>query len=230
MRRLAAVLSIVAWAALPVCAQRHSSHGGSVAHSAPAFHASPSAPARSRSAVPPRVPAARVYRGAPQFRGGVAGNPGVRRGGFPDRHRRPYISPYRAAYPYAIVPWVGPGYLGYSGAFDSGDSQDASAAANSGYDDQGADSQPQGPWPALGPYAPGAGASNSAPAGEEAVTLIFKDGRPAEQIHNYMLTRTTLFVGDANRREIPLDQIDLTATANVNREAGIEFGLPQSLN
>jgi hypothetical protein len=154
----------------------------------------------------------------------------MRRGDLPDhRRRRPYISPYRTAYPYVIAPWIGPGYLGYPGTLDYGDSQDASSASGS-YDDQGADTQAPEPWPLLGPYAPSGNASNTPQASEEAVTLIFKDGRPAEQIHNYVLTRTTLFVGDANRREIPLDQIDLTATANVNRTAGIDFALPQSLN
>jgi hypothetical protein len=66
------------------------------------------------------------------------------------------------------------------------------------------------------------------PASEEAVTLIFKDGRPPEQIHNYVLTRTTLYVGDQHRRAIPTDQLDLVATAKVNQDAGVEFQLPNA--
>jgi hypothetical protein len=65
-----------------------------------------------------------------------------------------------------------------------------------------------------------------APASEEAVTLVFKDGRPPEQIHNYLMTANTLYVGDQRRREIPVDQLDLAATAKVNREAGVDFHLP----
>jgi hypothetical protein len=65
------------------------------------------------------------------------------------------------------------------------------------------------------------------PASEEAVTLIFKDGRPPEQIHNYLLTRSTLYVGDPHRA-IPTDQLDLDATAKVNQAAGVDFQLPDS--
>ena len=58
------------------------------------------------------------------------------------------------------------------------------------------------------------------------VTLVFKDGRPPQQIHNYLLTATTLSVLDQRRQEIPVDQIDLAATAKVNRAAGASFALP----
>jgi hypothetical protein len=64
----------------------------------------------------------------------------------------------------------------------------------------------------------------------EAVTLVFKDGRPPEQIHNYILTRTTLFVRDQHARKIPTDQLDLAATAKVNQDAGVDFQLPGTLN
>jgi hypothetical protein len=57
------------------------------------------------------------------------------------------------------------------------------------------------------------------------VTLVFKDGRPAEHIHNYLLTRTTLYVQDGRRREIPVDELDLAATVKVNHEAGVDFQL-----
>ena len=65
-----------------------------------------------------------------------------------------------------------------------------------------------------------------APEGEEPVTIVFKDGRQPEQIHNYILTRSTLFVGDKQRREIPTEQLDLAATAKANQDAGIDFRLP----
>jgi hypothetical protein len=59
-----------------------------------------------------------------------------------------------------------------------------------------------------------------------AVTLVFKDGRPPETIHNYALTRTTLYVTDAKPQEIPVDDLNLPATEKVNREAGVKFQLP----
>jgi hypothetical protein len=64
------------------------------------------------------------------------------------------------------------------------------------------------------------------PADEEAVTLIFKDGRPSEQIHNYILTAKTLYVQDERRRVIPVEQLDLAATEKANLDAGVEFQLP----
>jgi hypothetical protein len=66
------------------------------------------------------------------------------------------------------------------------------------------------------------------PEPEDAVTLVFKDGRPNEQIRNYMLTRTTLYVQDAQRRVIPVADLDLAATQKVNKEAGVDFQLPGS--
>jgi hypothetical protein len=61
---------------------------------------------------------------------------------------------------------------------------------------------------------------------QDAVTLIYNDGRPPEQIHNYMLTSTRLYVMDENRCAIPVSQLDLDATKRVNRDAGIDFRLP----
>jgi hypothetical protein len=41
-----------------------------------------------------------------------------------------------------------------------------------------------------------------------------------------LLTAHTLTVLDPQRRDIPVDQIDLAATSRANREAGVEFALP----
>lgn len=64
------------------------------------------------------------------------------------------------------------------------------------------------------------------PVREDAVTVIFKDGRPAEQIRNYLLTSTTLTVLDARRRQIPLDDVNVDATVAANRAAGVDFRVP----
>jgi len=66
------------------------------------------------------------------------------------------------------------------------------------------------------------------PAEETAVTLIFRNGRAPEQIHNYLLTPTTLTILDQPYRQIPLDQIDIAATVEKNREAGVDFRIPGS--
>ena len=67
------------------------------------------------------------------------------------------------------------------------------------------------------------------PTNEEGVKLVFKDRRPPEEIHNYALTPTTLFVLDQRRRDIPIGEIDLAATEKVNRDAGVNFQLPATL-
>jgi hypothetical protein len=60
----------------------------------------------------------------------------------------------------------------------------------------------------------------------DAVTLVFKDGRAQEKIHNYALTRTTLYVTDGRRREIPIASLDLVETEKANRADGVRFQLP----
>ena len=60
-------------------------------------------------------------------------------------------------------------------------------------------------------------------------TLIFKDGRPSAQVHNYALTATTLYALDGeSRQEIPLSLLDVPATVAANRAAGVDFALPVS--
>ena len=75
------------------------------------------------------------------------------------------------------------------------------------------------------PYAPPV-ASVAPPAEEDALTLIFKDGRPSERIRNYALTHTSLYITGKHTREIPLDELDLPATERVNHAAGMDFRVP----
>jgi len=81
--------------------------------------------------------------------------------------------------------------------------------------------------PPYQPQTPSAVAA--APEDEDAVTLIFKDGRPSQHIHNYAMTRSTLYVQDKGKRhrEIPLADLDLPATVKANREAGVSFEVPE---
>jgi hypothetical protein len=133
-------------------------------------------------------------------------------------------------------PYLLPSYLDYPDSYDS--SQDSYNAApqpapdNGPYEEPPADEYgppPSGsytPWPYGSQPAPSQAEPSSPPVPEEPVTLVFKDGRPPEQIHNYLLTATTLSVLDQRRHDIPVDQIDLAATAKVNRDAGVSFALP----
>jgi len=120
-----------------------------------------------------------------------------------------------------VAPWPGwaaPEYLGYGDDTGYGDTSAAQGDENGAYDAQ--NQEPDQPE-FRQPYQPA-----SAPASESAVTLIYKDGRPREQIHNYILTRTKLFVQDEPHRTIPVEQLDLAATGMINREAGVVFQLP----
>jgi hypothetical protein len=116
----------------------------------------------------------------------------------------------------------------------------ADNSAAEGYDDQPgqtdqgsdqADDQPDNqeppPWPGA-PYAAPPSQPSPQPTSENetGVTLIFKDGRSPELIQNYVVTQGTLYVGDRYHRQIPLDQLDLPATVQVNRELGADFRLP----
>jgi hypothetical protein len=132
-------------------------------------------------------------------------------------------------------PYLLPSYLDYPDSYDS--QSDSSSVASQPYEDNGPyeapppaqyEAPPSGSytsWP-YGSQAAPSQAEPSSPVLEAPVILVFKDGRPPQQIHNYLLTATTLSVLDQRRQDIPVDQIDLAATAKVNRDAGVSFALP----
>ena len=160
-----------------------------------------------------------------------------------DRYGRSFFSDRRRDRSFFVIPdWIGLGTLGcYQDSSVYDDSDDSGAPGC--YDEQAPepdqptiyggddDGPPPDEQPAYEPpvYEPPAETQRPAqlPANETATTIVFKDGRPSEQVHNYALTQTTLYVLDQRQRDIPLDQIDLAATEKVNRGTGIEFRIPQ---
>jgi hypothetical protein len=59
------------------------------------------------------------------------------------------------------------------------------------------------------------------------VTLVFNDGRPPEQVNNYVLTGSSIFIAEhGHQRVIRVADLDLPATVAQNREAGVDFVLP----
>ena len=245
MRRLATVALLVIGFALPVCAQRGASRGGFSGRSALAFRGGSSRSAPSRFTASPGS-SSRSFSAARGLQRGAAGRFMARPPYTGSRRtRRPYRPSYGAGVRYGVPGYgvqgyVVPGLPGpYSLAYPYGMGYDDSAASpNSapagsdgpyGYD---AESAPQEQSAPRMPYSPASDQAQPSPAPEsaEAVTLVFKDGRPPEQIHNYILTRTTLLVRDQHPRNIPTDQIDLAATAKVNQDAGVDFQLPGTLN
>jgi outer membrane murein-binding lipoprotein Lpp len=57
-------------------------------------------------------------------------------------------------------------------------------------------------------------------------TLVFRDGRRSE-VQNYAIVGNTLWVFHDQRRErIPLAELDLKATEQVNQDQGVDFSVP----
>ncbi len=152
--------------------------------------------------------------------------------------RSRYRTPYRSAIVFGGLPWYGPwldlsasDFLDYPdepGYDDSTITPYSPDYAGQGYDYPQADQEPLAPPANYQPFygSPQTSSPSNSLVSQEAVTLIFKDHRPNEVIHNYLLTGTTLTVWDQNPRNIPVDQIDIVATEKVNRSAGVDFYLP----
>jgi hypothetical protein len=230
LRVLASAMFVSGLMILPARAQHGGSHsGGSAGHAAPAFHSS--GVAHSSFA-----PAARFGGYA---HGPTPGRVAVRGNGY----RTPRHYGYGSA---GAIGWVGPGYLSYG---DSGPYMDASDT-DQGNPDAGDEiaavpyvDQPPVPAPqesyAPTPYdAPPTAPYQQAPQRparqstaeplpeEDALTIVFKDGRTPLQVHNYMLTTTMLYVRDRGRKDIPLTDVDIAATQTANKNVGVEFQVP----
>ncbi len=174
--------------------------------------------------------------GAPPFGGTQANGGQTRRYPYPEHRNRPYY----ANGLYFAPGWIGGGYYGYG----------------YGYTDEPAPSEPQNPSagpdiypqpasqssdngspidydqaaagiPPRPPYDPESAPAPDLPE-QPQLTLFFKDGRPPQKVGNYAVTRTTLYIYDgARRRELSVDLLDLPQTEKVNREAGVDFNVPE---
>jgi hypothetical protein len=138
-----------------------------------------------------------------------------------------------------VPTYVGYGY--YGGFYGSPDDssyadqpQAAPANQDANYQDMNAQAPPPdsgyegsyGQSPARPAYQSQAAAPTAIPD-QPKTTLLFKDGRPPQQVQNYAVTSTTLYVLDGERRRaIPLDEIDLPQTQKTNRDAGLDFDIP----
>jgi len=222
----------------PLSAQRAGATGSVAAgHFAGAVHAGP-APTFSGASrnIAPSVHSPSAQVGQPRhWPGGVPTHPtGGNRNGR-NGQRYPAV--------YAGYPWLAFGYgapLGYSmpyaGDGDATDGPSPMPQADEASIDYGA--EPPSPQvagdgaPSFRPPYQGAyqGPSQAAPVhAQPATVLIFKDGRPPEKVHNYALTGSTLYALDGDlRREIPLALVNVPATVETNRAAGVDFSLPVS--
>ena len=106
-------------------------------------------------------------------------------------------------------------YTDYGGAHDAGV--------------QGSDYPPPYPQQAYGQAPPVSPSRPEYPGAteEEQLTLIFRNGRAPQTMRNYMMDAKVLTDMDPQHFErIPLDEIDLAATAQVNRARGVDFTVP----
>jgi hypothetical protein len=173
----------------------------------------------------------------------------------PDRggiiYQNPYagLGNYYSGYPYGL------GFYGddWGGGYDTSDSTNYQDSPYYGPDQyNGFDPQAQGQgyaqiqpqtWPPDAgtgqgmaqlnpdtPYRPYYGAPHpvSSQTVEPVVTLVFKDHRPNQQIHNYLINGDTITVWDQHPHEIALDQLDIAATEKINHDAGTDLFLPEA--
>lgn len=213
------------------CAQRGGSRGGFSGHAASGFHGSVGSAGRSGFAAAPRFSGGGFARPMPVRGPGFSGGRGPV--GRRPVNRVPYA---RGRSVFALSPWVGPGYVGYPYGFgypDSSFDTDANDAQTYGaqpeypqqpsYPEYGV--APEPPIPYVEQTPPPQRVAAPLPA-EDAVTIVFKDGRAPLEVHNYVLTRTTLFVRDQRHRDIPVSDVDVAATVKANHDAGVDFQVP----
>ena len=160
-----------------------------------------------------------------------------------------YAYPGLYGYPYYPYPYViDPGFYNW-GLSDYSDNQQGANDNSSAYQTPGYTTEPlypdEGPsqyQPHRDAYAPPAAASapvqlqeyhfadsNSQSTAGPSLTVMFKDHRTPLKVQNYMVNSTSLTDLDREHFErIPLDQVDIAATAQINRRHGIDFQVPIS--
>jgi hypothetical protein len=163
--------------------------------------------------------------------GDLSGSQGARGQGGGGQGRYPYVyGSYPVGVPYAFGPSFG--YSAIGGDSDDYDEQPIGPQRQMAQPVEAAPPPPNDPVmatnnaPAFRPEYQGAPAAVSVRA-QPATTLIFKDGRPDAKVHNYALTGSTLYALDGDtRQEIPLASLNLPATVEANRAAGVDFAVP----
>jgi hypothetical protein len=186
-----------------------------------------------------RYPSLPIHEGPrpPSTAAGPSHRPDDGRRGVAYRNHTPYIyTGYTWLNSFGYGFPVAYGGLPYAGQDDAGGGPPPSPQQADYVDQPPADHAPEPPGPEVASNAPSTfrpayqGQAVDAPVNPQpATTLIFKDGRPPVQVHNYALTANTLYALDGDsRREIPLSLLNVQATVEANRAAGVDFALPTS--
>lgn len=117
------------------------------------------------------------------------------------------------------------------GSYEPDNSQPGGYVTGNYQSDQNGPAPDYPPYPNQGYAAPNqiAPAAAAAPSSAQPLTVIFKSGRSPVEIQNYMITAKVLTILDSEHYEqIPLDEINLAATQNFNKVAGVNFQVPSS--
>jgi hypothetical protein len=137
-----------------------------------------------------------------------------------------YASVYPAWLGYGYPYELNPGFLDWG---DDDDSSNEQASVAPTYPDPYLEPDYGSPEGYPGPREPEGNSSVEQAESQQPLTVIFKDGRAAESIENYMITGAVLTDLDSHHyQRIPLDQIDLAATQQANRANGVDFQIPNT--
>lgn len=186
-----------------------------------------------------RYPSVPIHEGPhpPSTAAGPSHRPGNGGRGVEYRNHTPYIyTGYTWLNSFGYGFPVAYGGLPYAGQDDAGGGPQPSPQQADYVDQPPADYGPEPPAPQVADNAPPTfrpayqGQAVDAPVNPQpATTLIFNDGRPPVEVHNYALTANTLYALDGDsRHEIPLSLLNIQATVEANRAAGVDFALPTS--
>jgi hypothetical protein len=165
---------------------------------------------------------------------------GFRNPNFPHHHfprTFGYVLPYGPYYyggyaPYAMDYGDYPGYTGYvAGTFDAspypGYPYPAQYAPPPNYYSPYSSPPPVNSAPAPQSYQQRrSGRDDSASDNAEPTVLVFRDGH-RQEVANYAIMGSTLFVLSGPRSKIPIAELDVPATERVNQSRGIEFHVPK---
>jgi hypothetical protein len=153
-----------------------------------------------------------------------------------DRRRRSFENWYLYTYPnwlgYGYPYDLDPGFFNWGDNDDSGNDQSSAAPPEQApYPDYGYGAPDESPQEGFyGEVPPPSGqVTGSAPVipSGQPLTVIFKSGRAPVTMQDYMLTAETLTDLDSRHYEqIPIDEIDVAATQQANRAAGVGFEIP----
>jgi hypothetical protein len=228
---------VVALLAVPLLAQRHGSSGGFSGHSGPASGGSFMSHGSSMGHAP-MISRGPSFSGTQHF-GSSHFNSNLGAGRrLPFASSRRFNRSTRSRFFYGISPWASYGYPGYYlyPYYDSYDSSaDAYPAYNyaGGYDDQSGQmaqdkiDRLEDEVAELRGQRNSAKSSSQKPEVRASTVLVFQD-KHTQEVQNYAIVGETLWVFDAQKAtKVPVDNLDIPATAKANDDRGVDFRLPE---